>query len=268
MTDLEMKSFGPFEVKNEARGEVAAVVSSLDTVDHDREVIRASAIRGGSAKVKISFYGHDAVFGEAPVGKGIITTENGKGILRGNFFMSTTRGREAFETVKALGADGEWSIGFRVLKDSQPDDEWKAKGAERMIDEIELFEVSPVLRGASPNTATLGVKAAEIGPVAQADGDPAVEPVDDPLVLTQEKAEARDVEAAGADDSRFTAAVDLVRQATESDDAKAAREDVERKAAEADAQAKALKLAAREMVEEFKRVIRVQQRNGQWPPAA
>jgi HK97 family phage prohead protease len=269
MSDLELKSFGPFEIKDATRGEVAAVVSSLDTVDHEREVIRSSAIKGGAAKVKISFYGHDAIFGEAPVGKGVITTEDGKGILRGNFFMSTTRGREAFETVKALGADGQWSIGFRVLKDSRPDEEWKAKGAERMIDEIELFEVSPVLRGASPNTMTLAVKQMEAPePVAQADGDPAVEPVDDPLVLTQEKAEARDVEAAGADDSRFTAAVDLVRQATESDDAKAAREDVERKAAEADAQAKALKLAAREMVEEFKRVIRVQQRNGQWPPAA
>jgi phage head maturation protease len=166
MSDLEMKSFGPFEIKNEARGEVVAVVSSLDVVDHDREVVRSTSIKGGASKVKISFYGHGTAFGEAPVGKGVIAVEDGKGVLRGNFFMSTTRGREAFETVKALGGDGEWSIGFRVLKDSKPDEEWKGRGAERMIDEIELFEVSPVLRGASPNTATLAVKSEGTEPQA------------------------------------------------------------------------------------------------------
>ena len=180
--DVKVKSFGPFEIKDATKGEVEAVVSSLDTVDHDREVVRASAIKGGAARVKMSFYGHDAVLGNAaPVGKGVITAENGRGVLRGNFFMSTTRGREAFETVKALGADGEWSIGFQVVKWSEPDDEWKAKGAERMLDEIELFEVSPVLRGASPNTATLGVKELETPAEPVAEPEPVAEVADEPL---------------------------------------------------------------------------------------
>ena len=242
MSDLEMKSFGPFEIKDESRGEVVAVVSSLDTVDHDREVVRASAIKGGSAKVKISFYGHDAAFGEAPVGKGVITAEGGKGILRGNFFMSTQRGREAFETVKALGADGEWSIGFRVLKDSQPDDTWKAQGAKRMIDEIELFEVSPVLRGASPNTGTLAIKAADDVTVA-ADAEAVVEV--EPTVDTVE---------AKADDLVIETPADAVAAEAE---ARIAAEAAEAKAtADVAAQLKA------EALEEYERVQRALKRMG------
>ncbi len=255
MSDLEMKSFGPFEIKDAVKGEVEAVVSSLDTVDHDREVVRASAIKSGS-KVKMSFYGHNAVFGEAPVGKGTITAENGKGILRGNFFMSTTRGKEAFETVKALGADGEWSIGFHVVKWSQPDDEWKAKGAERMLDEIELFEVSPVLRGASPNTATIGVKELEAPapePVADATGDPT--PVEVALLVDTPADEmARHAaERQSAEDAEAKATAEVAAHL------KAARDAEAKVAADVAAQVKAQRDDA---MEEYHRVQRALKRMG------
>lgn len=201
--NLIIKTFGPLEVKDADKGIVMAKVASLDVVDHDKEVIRSKAI-AGEAKVKLSFYGHNAVTaGEAPVGKGTIRAVNGEAVLMANYFMSTTRGREAFETVKALGEDGEWSVGFRVVKASEPDDEWKAKGAVRMLDEIELMEVSPVLRGASPNTATIGVKSLDAEPETPAEPVVEAEPVAEDAapevpvepVETEEQKSAREFEA-------------------------------------------------------------------------
>jgi hypothetical protein len=257
MSDLEMKSFGPFEIKSADRGEVEAVVASLDTVDHDREVILSSAIKG-DAKVKISFYGHGSIFGEAPVGKGTIRAEGSKAILRANFFMSTTRGREAFETVKALGTDGEWSVGFQSKKAVDANEEWKALGATKVFEDIDLFEVSPVIRGASPNTATIGVKELEpVEPVAQADGDSAVEIV----TAVAEAAIDAQVEAAsvsGPGDDPNAPPPEPV----ETEEAKAARVEAERVALDAAVQAKAqraLELAAKE---EYERVRRTWKRMG------
>lgn len=161
---LVIKVFGPLEIKDESRGEVEAEVASLDVVDFDRDVIRSKSIPAAGARVKLSFYGHAAAFGDAPVGKGVIKAVNGKAVLQAKYFLSTSRGREAFETVKELGADGEWSVGFHVEQASDPDETWTKQGARRMLDKIDLFEVSPVLRGASPGTRTMAVKSADAEP--------------------------------------------------------------------------------------------------------
>ncbi len=180
--DLEMKSFGPFEVKSEDRGEVEAVVATLGVVDKDGDVIMPGAFPIGGSKVKLSGYGHDVVLeGAAPVGKGVVVEEHGRAIFKGQFFMSTQRGREAFHTTKELGAEGEWSFGFpKDVKAADLTDEWKAKGARRIIKGLVPVEASPVFVGAGWGTGTLSTKAAE-EPVAQADGDPAVEA--EPLVI-------------------------------------------------------------------------------------
>lgn len=177
---LVIKVFGPLEIKDESRGEVEAEVASLDVVDFDRDVIRSKSIPAAGARVKLSFYGHAAAFGDAPVGKGVIKAVNGKAVLQAKYFLSTTRGREAFETVKELGADGEWSVGFHVEQASDPDETWTKQGARRMLDKIDLFEVSPVLRGASPHTRTLAVKSADAEPPA--DTTIGVVPPSEPLV--------------------------------------------------------------------------------------
>lgn len=152
------KLLGPLEIKDAEKGEVEAIVATLGVVDHDKDVIAPDAIRHG-AKVKLSSYAHDTVLGgNAPVGKGVIHVDGQRAILRGQFFMSTQRGREAFETVKALGPDGEWSVGFATRRLGDLTDEWKSKGAERVLAAIDVFEVSPVLRGASLYTGTLAIK--------------------------------------------------------------------------------------------------------------
>lgn len=161
MRELEMKSFGSFEIKDEERGEVMAIVATLEVVDKDGDVILPGAVPMGGAKVKLSGYGHDVITQDAPpVGLGMITEEGGKAVFSGRFFMSTVRGREAFMTVKELGTDGQWSFGFptRSIKTRKMTDEWKERGARRLIAEMQPIEASPVFIGAGEGTMTMHVK--------------------------------------------------------------------------------------------------------------
>jgi hypothetical protein len=158
--EMDVKSFGPLNVENAELGEVTAIVATLNVVDKDGDVILPGAIPTGGAKVKMSGYAHDVILGgAAPVGKGTITEENGKAVFRGKFFMTTERGREAFHTVKELGTDSEWSFGFpRQVKTAEMSDDWKGKGAKRLIAGLRPIEASPVIVGAGVDTGTVGVK--------------------------------------------------------------------------------------------------------------
>jgi hypothetical protein len=239
MTDLEMKSFGPFEVKDEARGEVVAIVATLGVVDKDGDVIMPGSFPAGGSRVKLSGYSHDVITeGAAPVGKGVVTEENGHAVFRGNFFMTTQRGREAFHTTKELGPEGEWSFGFpKAVKTGELSEEWRTKGARRVITGLTPIEASPVFIGAGWGTGTVLTKSAEPSPepVAQADGDPAV---DAAVPSVQTETAASDEPAPPAPPA-------------ETEEAKAARE--------ADA---ALKAKVDEAMEEFHRVQRTLRRMG------
>lgn len=160
--ELEIKRFGALEVKDAERGEVSAIVANLGVVDRDGDVIMPGALVAGSA-VKLSGYGHDVVLADAPpAGIGTIAEEGDHLVFRGRYFMSTQRGREAFHTVKELGEHGEWSWGFpwRKVKTGELTEEWRAKGAKRVIvGALEAREASPVFLPAGHGTRTLSVKA-------------------------------------------------------------------------------------------------------------
>lgn len=142
------------EIKDAAKGEVEALFSTLDVIDSDGDVTLAGAFKDG-AQVRISAYGHTSWQGVPPVGKGVIkTTENGA-VLKGQFFMNTTGGRETFEVIKELGDQQEWSYGYDVL-----DAEYGEKDGKpvRFLKKLNVFEVSPVLVGAGVGTMTLSSK--------------------------------------------------------------------------------------------------------------
>jgi hypothetical protein len=159
--NVDVKAFESFEVKDADRGEVVAIVATLNVVDRDGDVILPGAIPPG-ARVKLSGYGHDLVlYGAPPAGKGTLTEEGNKAVLRGNFFMSTDRGREAFYTTKELGPESEWSFGFlKDVKQAKLTDEWRARGARRVIAGLVPLEASPCLLGAGIGTATISAKSA------------------------------------------------------------------------------------------------------------
>jgi hypothetical protein len=158
--EIDYKSF-TIEVKDESRGEVVAVVATLNAVDRDGDVFLPGSIP--TSKVKLSGYGHDIIFdGAPPAGTGTISEEGDKAILRGRFFLTTTRGSDAFHTVKEMGADGEWSVGFprMSVKTAPMTDEWRARGAKRLIASAPMIECSPVFQGAQFGTGTLLAKEA------------------------------------------------------------------------------------------------------------
>lgn len=158
MSDRIVKGLGPVEIKNADRGEVEAVIATLGVIDRDGDIIRAGAIPSG-AKVKLSSYRHDVMYGAIPVGKGVIDRVGNRLIFRGRVFLATPRGRETFEVLKEMGPDQEWSLGFLILKSESPTEAERRQGAVRVLTKLGALEVSPVLIGAGIGTQTLAVKA-------------------------------------------------------------------------------------------------------------
>lgn len=264
LKELDIKGFGPFEVKDADKGEVTAVVATLGVVDRDGDVILPGAIPANS-KVKLSGYGHDVVLQNAPpVGVGTINEVGDKAIFSGRFFLATERGREAFATVKELGQDGEWSFGFpKQVKTGELTDAWKSQGAKRIIKALLPVEASPVFIGAGRGTGTLNIKAAEslsdrmeavhnalwarndaLGENADAEARWYAHEIFEDHVIVRGGAKMFKVLYTIAEDGTITLGesveVEVVYQPIEEPaDAKAAREEAESKAV-ADAQAKQL----------------------------
>ena len=147
MEDLEYKTF---VVKADDEGHLQAVFSTFGVVDHDGDIVEATAFTNGQPVVMV--WSHDWT---DPVGKGTVEVTDSEAIFNGRFFLETARGKEAYATVKAVGELQEYSWGFRVL-----DAAWEQRDEEhvRIIKRAELFEVSPVLKGAGIGTRTLALK--------------------------------------------------------------------------------------------------------------
>lgn len=167
---MEWKGFTGMRLEDPEAGTFEAVVATLGVVDHDKDYIRQTAIKEG-ARVVVSSYGHSAVFGHRPAGKGTMHIVGDHAVARGKLFMSTTEGKETRNYLLEMGEDAEWSFGYDPIGAERPGPAEKALGAERVLTTLDTFEVSPVLRGAGIGTRTLGVKsAATAQATAQADG--------------------------------------------------------------------------------------------------
>lgn len=135
-------------------GEVRAVFSTFNVIDHDGDVTLPDAFEDG-APVRISAYNHASWGSALPVGRGVIKVESDRAVLEGRFFMNTQHGRDTFETVKEMDDLGEWSYGYDVLA-SHPG-EFEGQQVQ-FLEKLKVHEVSPVLLGAGIGTETLSVK--------------------------------------------------------------------------------------------------------------
>ena len=153
------KTFVPYEFKLDEAGAVTVAFSRLNAIDSDTDVTFPGALPAGKA-VPMSAYGHTSWDGALPVGKGTIREQGDLGILDGAFFMDTDQGRNAYNTVKAMADLQEWSYGYAVLDGGPGTFDGKRV---RELRKLDVFEVSPVLKGAGVGTSTLAIKSGAPG---------------------------------------------------------------------------------------------------------
>ena len=142
------------EVSDE--GSFEAVIATLGSVDSDGDVVEKGAFKG-TAPVPI-LPSHDS--SHVPIGKVFQITEKGNEVIaKGQFNMSVSAGADWFAAIKAdidtPPAVMEYSWGYVPTKFhfEDRDDEMV-----RVLEGLDLLEVSPVLRGASVGTRTLSAK--------------------------------------------------------------------------------------------------------------
>jgi hypothetical protein len=149
--ELERKQFTANVQPGDA-GEITALVSVFSNVDHANEKVMPGAFKASLEKrTPKGVWAHDW---QQPIAKTLEAYETNEGlVIRGQFNLDTQRGREAFSDIK-FGIIDEFSIGYRVVKDSFDSE---AKDI-RQLDELELYEWSPVLVGMNPATELLTIK--------------------------------------------------------------------------------------------------------------
>jgi len=152
---IARKSFTPHEFKLSETGEVTVAFSRFNVIDADGDVTFAGALPVGKA-VPMSAYGHTSWDGALPTGKGLIGERGDLGIFDGSYFMETDQGRNAYHTTKAMADLQEWSYGYKPLPPSGPGT-FEGKRV-RELRKLDVYEVSPVLKGAGVGTTTLAIK--------------------------------------------------------------------------------------------------------------
>ena len=142
---------------NEVEGKVEAVFSVFNEIDSDGDVVMPNSIKSGYGESGVAMvWAHDW---KKPIGRGEIVQDGEKAKFKGQFIMDTQDGRDAFETVKAMGDLQQWSFGYEVVDSENGTFTKDGMDTEaRFLNELKVWEVSPVLVGANQNTYTVGVK--------------------------------------------------------------------------------------------------------------
>jgi HK97 family phage prohead protease len=148
----------PIELKEDGDTRyIEAVFSLFDVIDSDNDVTKSNALRSGYTGNKVPLvWNHDWA---KVIGRGIIETDNQKAVFKG-YFLNTEAGKEAYETVKAMQDMQQFSYGFQVLK-STKGTHIDSKGEEvpvRILEDVKVWEVSPVLVGAQQNSFVQALK--------------------------------------------------------------------------------------------------------------
>jgi len=143
---LDEKSEGKFE----------AYVSIFNNVDYADEVIVKGAFAESlQRKLPKIAWSHNW---EEIIGTVESATEDERGLkIVGQLVLSVQKAKEAYDLMKA-GAIDEFSIGYGVLSARYEEREGKSI---RILEKLDLYEVSPVLVGCNNQTELLDIKSAE-----------------------------------------------------------------------------------------------------------
>lgn len=154
---------------SDADGIVEAIVSVTNVVDSVNDVIEPGAYKNTLRKRNPKgVWSHDTNIpvaktlkveelmpGDERLPEDLRAQDAGALLVKMQFNLNTSRGRDAFYDVQFFGEEQEWSIGYSVPDGKSVTD---SKTGVRFIKQLELYEYSPVIFGAAPNTRTLSVK--------------------------------------------------------------------------------------------------------------
>jgi hypothetical protein len=153
----ERKSLGRVEIKDADKGTFDALIAQFNVVDSDGDVTNPGAFPEGKS-VPVSSYGHASWEGKLPIGTATLKQTRTECIASGRFYLDTTDGKDTWAVLKQMQADGhpsEWSYGYEPKEYSFG--EFNDQHV-RFLNGVDVFEVSPVLRGAGVGTRTLDIK--------------------------------------------------------------------------------------------------------------
>lgn len=149
---------GRFEIKDADKGTFVALFARFNVVDKDGDVTYPGAFPEGKS-VPVSTYNHSSMLeGKLPGGSATIKQTASEGQAHGRFWLDTKHGEDAWRTLKNQQKDGipsEWSYGYDPTDysfgehDNQP---------VRFLKTVDVYEVSPVIRGAGVDTHTIEIK--------------------------------------------------------------------------------------------------------------
>jgi len=156
------------KVVDESAGVVEAFTNTMGRPDADGDIILPSAFDSSiAADMPTVLLGHDPakVVGKVIDANAINFGDEAKLYTKIQFNLDTQLGRETFSNV-AGGFIKEWSVGFNIPAGGVEYEEQEGN-TYRVIKDLDWVEVSSVIRGASPETATISAKAEPITEVTE-----------------------------------------------------------------------------------------------------
>jgi HK97 family phage prohead protease len=188
--EIFRKSSAEYEWKKDKPGTFIAKFATLNVIDKDGDVILPGAIENGKA-ILISAYQHGSWNGGLPVGKGVIKEEKNTLLVEGELNLNTVSGKEHYEMMKFSADLQEFSFGFRVLEIDEESEWAKNPKVWRVMKKIDVFEVSPVLKGAGIDTRLVAIKNEKDGLTMKEQTEAALTAVNDLLIRAKSLADLR-----------------------------------------------------------------------------
>ena len=140
-------------------GSGLAKIATLSAVDHDGDTYEKGAF--GEQEVKV-LAGHS--WDGVPIGKGRVFEKDGDAFAEFRLNLDTEAGKQWHAALK-FDLDSkngkplqEWSYGFKVLESV---DETRDGKSIRVLKRLEVFEVSPVVKGSGVGTGTVAIKSGQ-----------------------------------------------------------------------------------------------------------
>ncbi len=152
--DIERKTFRGEIKQLDGDGAFEAVIATLDVVDSDGDIIVPGAFQNATVSVLPA---HDSR--SVPLGKAKMEDRGDKAIAVGRYNLEIPAAKDWHNALKFDLKNPpvvqEWSFAFRILESSM---ETRDGEDIRILEKLDVMEVSPVLRGSGVETGTISAK--------------------------------------------------------------------------------------------------------------